>query len=315
VRRTKGIHFTAPATVNNAIVLFAEDNRLFFVIPWMGYAWVGTTDTDFNEELESVRATRDDVEYLLDTVREIFPKSDWDTIYFTNAGVRALVRKGKAGDKDESAVSRKHALVDHGTHGDNPGLVSVVGGKITGYRGIAEDAVDLAAKKLGLNAESTTAKEALPGGATGKIEEFTAQFQVKAAKSGVTAEQAAHLVNIYGSRAVEVLALVEADPALAAPIHPAYPTILAQLRFAVEQEQCLTLSDFMMRRTDLYFKPDQGRQAAPTVSEELAKLLGWSEERRHLEEATYAQELAWTQEWKEQPSKTASTPAELITTK
>jgi glycerol-3-phosphate dehydrogenase len=71
----------------------------------------------------------------------------------------------------------------------------------------------------------------------------------------------------------------------------------------------------MMRRTDLYFKPDQGRQAAPTVSEELAKLLGWSEERRHLEEATYAQELAWTQEWKEQPSKTASTPAELITTK
>ncbi len=317
VRRTKGIHFAAPAAVNNAVVLFAEeDDRLFFVIPWLGYAWVGTTDTDFESELESVRADRDDVEYLLESVRKVFPKADWDTIYYTNAGVRALVRQNRKGNVDESAVSRKHALVDHATQGDAPGLVSVVGGKITAYRGIAEEAVDLAAKKLGLTAESTTGKEVLPGGATGKLEDYMARFQVQAAKLGISEIQATNLVNLYGSRAEQVLALVKADPSLAAPIHPAYPDLRAELPFAVEQEQCHTLRDFMMRRTALYFSPDQGRQAAALVSTELATRLGWSDTRQQQEEAAYAQELAWTQEWKEQPASSAvAALSELIVAK
>ncbi len=307
VRRTKGIHFTSPASVKNAVVLFADDNRLFFVIPWLNYAWVGTTDTDFESELESVRADRDDVEYLLKTVRGVFPRADWDTIYFTNAGVRALVRQD---GKDESAVSRKHALIDHTDKGDLPGLLSVVGGKITAYRGIAEDAVDLATKKLGLRAKSTTAKEVLPGGATGSLDEFRPLLQSQAAQFGITAAQAEHLLNLYGSRAAEVLALISIDKTLAAPLHPAYPVLEAELRFSVEQEQCLTLCDFMMRRTELYFSPDQGRQVASLVSEKLAQLLGWDDPRRHQEELAYAQALAWTQEWREQPA----TPAPAIQT-
>ncbi len=299
VRRTKGIHFTAPATVNNALVLFAEeDDRLLFVIPWLGFSWVGTTDTDFNSDLENVRANRDDVEYLLESVRIIFPKSDWDTIYYTNAGVRALARTGKSGDKDESAVSRKHTLVDHAKVGDAPGLLSVVGGKITAYRGIAEEAVDLAAKKLGVSATSSTGNKALPGGNTGDINDFTGLLQTEAGKLGIGQDSIKYLVSLYGSRAREVLKLVEAGPELAQPLHPAYPDIQAQIQFAVEQEQCLTLRDFMMRRTALYFTPDQGRLAAPAVSESLAELLDWDEERRRQEEAAYAQELAWTQEWR-----------------
>ncbi len=313
VRRTKGIHFTAPSTVNNALVLFAEeDDRLFFVIPWLGYAWVGTTDTDFESELESVRADRDDVEYLLTSVRNTFPNSDWDTIYYTNAGVRALVRTGRAGSKDESAVSRKHALVDHEKEGDAPGLVSVVGGKITAYRGIAEEAVNLVSHKLGLGKpDSRTGLELLPGGATGPIEEFTCKLEAEAAQLNITSEQATQLVSLYGSRSGEILALVAQDAALGEVIHPAYPVLQAQLKYSVEQEQTMTLRDFMMRRTALYFMPDQGRQAAPLVSQKLAELLGWDEARRQQEEAAYAQELAWTQEWKEQaPSKAAPAKTE-----
>jgi glycerol-3-phosphate dehydrogenase len=313
VRRTKGIHFTAPAAVNNAIVLFAEDNRLFFVIPWLGYAWVGTTDTDFEGELEKVRADHDDVEYLLEVVRKIFPKADWDKIYYTNAGVRALVRKGHNSDKDESAVSRKHALIDHAVQGDAPGLLSVVGGKITGYRGIAEDAVNLAAKKLGLKTPTSTAKTLLPGGTVSPLEDFTTRFQAEAAELGLSQAQATHLINLYGSRAREVLTLVQADPTLAQPLHPAYPVLRAQVKLAVEQEQCLTLCDFMMRRSDLYFTPDQGRQAAPVVSAELTTLLGWSEPRCQQEEAAYAQVLAWTQEWKQDLTPAAA--SELVTTR
>lgn len=301
VRRTKGIHFTAPPVVNNAIVLFAEkDDRLFFVIPWLGYAWVGTTDTDFEGDLDSVRAERSDVEYLVDSVKDVFPQADWETIYYTNAGVRALVRKPSKKGEDESEVSRKHALVDHEKTSQMEGLLSVVGGKLTAYRGIAEEAVDVALQKLGVQVKGCTAKEVLPGGATGKdTEQYVQKLQPQAAKYGLALEQTKYLVSLYGSRVSEILALLDRDASLAERIHPAYPDIRAQLRHSVEHESCLTLSDFMMRRCALYFTPDQGRQAAATVSLELAGLLGWTTEERQRQEAIYATELSWTQQWKE----------------
>ncbi len=299
VRRTKGIHFTAPPTVNNALVLFAEsDDRLFFVIPWLGYSWVGTTDTDFEGDLDSVRADKSDVEYLLESVKSVFPKSDWDTIYYTNAGVRALVRMSTREGADESAVSRKHALVDHAKTSQLAGLLSVVGGKITAYRGIAEEAVDMAVQKLGLEAKSRTDKEMLPGSTQQDPEQYAQAMQAVATRFGLTSKQTQYLVSVYGQRIQSLFELIREDATLAQQIHPAYPDIRAQLRLAVERESCKTLSDFMMRRTALYFTPDQGRQAAAEVSSELAKLLGWSVEEQQRQEAAYAQELSWTQEWK-----------------
>lgn len=301
VRRTKGIHFTAPATVNNAIVLFAEkDDRLFFVIPWLGYAWVGTTDTDFEGDLDSVRAERSDVEYLLESVKDVFPNADWETIYYTNAGVRALVRKRSRSGADESEVSRKHALVDHEKLEQMGGLLSVVGGKLTAYRGIAEEAVDVATKKLGLYTKGHTAEELLPGGGTGDPADYARKLHAEASGYSLSEKQTQYLVSVYGTRIHKLFELLIADATLAEQIHPAYPDIRAQLRIAVEQESCLTLSDFMMRRTALYFAPDQGRQAASIVSQELASLLDWNIEERQRQEATYAQEVSWTQHWKEQ---------------
>ena len=298
VRRTKGIHFTAPPVVNNAVVLFAEsDNRLFFVIPWLGYAWVGTTDTDFEGDLDQVQADRSDVEYLLESVKEIFPQADWQTIYYTNAGVRALVRRTSKTGAEESAVSRKHALIDHQKTEQIEGLLSVVGGKLTAYRGIAEEAVDQVTKKLGLQVKGRSGEELLPGGATGDPEVYLRTLQPEATRYGLTTKQTEYLVSVYGSRVLEIFELLKSDPTLAQPIHPAYPDIRAELRFAVERESCLTLSDFMMRRTALYFTPDQGEQAALNASFELAALLGWSIEERQHQEAAYAQELSWTQNW------------------
>lgn len=298
VRMTKGIHFTAPTAPRNAIVLFAEkDNRLFFVIPWLGYAWVGTTDTDFEDDLDKVRADADDVEYLRQTVRDIFPKADWETIYFTTAGVRALVRKGD--DKDESAVSRKHGLVDHEKVNHIGGFVSVVGGKITAYRGIAEEATDLACEKLGCTAPTETNTRALPGGKIdGKLENFVSQVGSEGEKLGLSVEQIRHLVDLYGSRISQLFAIIKANPALSAAINAEYPDIIAQIHLAVTQEDCLTLNDFMMRRTDLFFSKDQGRAAIETVADELAKLLNWNSEQRDQQIARYQEQLALTQEWK-----------------
>lgn len=303
VRKTKGIHFTAPSVTNNALVLFAEsDNRLFFVVPWLGYAWVGTTDTDFDDELESVRATREDVEYLVESVREVFPDADWDTVYFTNAGVRALVRKESKKGRDESAVSRKHAVVDFEKKHGITGMISVVGGKLTAYRGIAEDATTLALKKLGLTSKSGTAKELLPGARfEGTFEEFTTKAVKEGAALGLNEASIKYLAGLYGSRISEIFALVQQDANLATSLHADYPDILAQVHHAVAQEQCLTLRDFMTHRSALYFAKDQGLKAIEAVSSAMAELLGWDEESCLKQIAAYREELAWSQEWKGQP--------------
>jgi glycerol-3-phosphate dehydrogenase len=299
VRKTKGIHFTAPTAPHHALVLFAEkDNRLFFLIPWLGYAWVGTTDTDFDDELESVHATREDVEYLRESVQEVFPKADWNTIYFTNAGVRSLVRKETRKGLDESAVSRKHAVVDYARKHGVEGYISVVGGKLTAYRDIAEDATNLVLKKLGLVCKSATSEEKLPGANfEGSFEAFTSAMIAAGSKTGLSKEQVDYLLSLYGSRIQEIFDLVKQDATLVDRLNPAYPDIKAQLKHAVEREQCLTLRDFMMHRSGLYFTTDQGQQAINAVVEGLAGLLGWNEARRKAEVESYWLEIAWSQEW------------------
>jgi glycerol-3-phosphate dehydrogenase len=313
VRRTKGIHFTAPSVCENALVLFAEsDDRLFFVVPWLGYAWVGTTDTDFDDKLETVRANREDVEYLVESVKEVFPNADWDNIFYTNAGVRALVRKETKEGLDESAVSRKHSLIDHEKKGNLQGLVSVVGGKLTAYRGIAEEAVDLVMKKLAKSGKSRTIKEILPGGYIGTIEEFTASTLNEGVPYGLSEEQIYYLINLYGSRVSEIFNIVKVQPALAEPIHSAYPNPLAQIRHAVYNEQCLTLADFMMRRTDLYFTQDQGQQALELIAQEMARLLDWSADELQRQIADYEQEIDLTQAWKNDPSSSKEVAVETV---
>jgi glycerol-3-phosphate dehydrogenase len=155
LRTTKGIHITCEPMNRKAHVLFSPlDGRLFFVIPLLGQCWIGTTDTDFKDDPSTVRADGEDVEYLLRSVEPFFPGVRDLQIYSSNAGVRALVRqKGSA-----SSVSRMHQVKE-----TQPGMISVLGGKITGYRAIAEEAVDAVCAKLGKRSACRTHAELLPG--------------------------------------------------------------------------------------------------------------------------------------------------------
>lgn len=154
IRTTKGIHFACPRMTNRAVVLFSpEDNRLFFVIPLLGYGWVGTTDTDYPGDPANAAATSEDVEYLVRAAGEYVPAIQETPVFWTNAGVRALVMQAGR----ESEVSRSHRIET------SPGLVSILGGKITGYRSIAEEATDAAARMLGSSAPCATAENLLPG--------------------------------------------------------------------------------------------------------------------------------------------------------
>ena len=153
IRTTKGVHLACAPPARRATVLFSPiDGRLFFVIPWLGYSWVGTTDTDFKGDPAEAAADAADVEYLTGSAIKYFP--NLGEVYWTNAGVRALVM----GKGAESTVSRLHRITRTA-----PGLISVLGGKITGYRAVAEEAVDLVCRDLGVRRAAVTAEAPLPG--------------------------------------------------------------------------------------------------------------------------------------------------------
>jgi glycerol-3-phosphate dehydrogenase len=276
LRTTKGIHITCPPTTTRALAVpSAVDGRLVFVIPWLGHSWIGTTDTDFDDDPSRARATGDDVRYMVKSVSRYVPELATAPVRFTNAGVRALVRQ----EGSESSVSRSHRLADGDREG-TPGLVSVVGGKLTGYRAIAEEAVDLVCEKLASRAKAVTARQALPGGRS---------------TAGAADAHLVHLAPLYGSRAGEVAALAAAEPGLSQPLGPSYPDVAAQVVWAAREEQCERLTDFLLRRTRLGFSADQGVGAVEGAAAILARELDWSAARTASELAAYREYVETTQ--------------------
>jgi glycerol-3-phosphate dehydrogenase len=293
LRLTKGVHIVTPAATRHAHVLFAErDGRLFFIIPWLGYSLVGTTDTDYQGDPAQAEATEEDVDYLVEEARRAFPSGAFDDILYTYAGVRALVRIERV---SEDRVSRKHAVYDHGRRDGVPGIVSVVGGKVTGYRAIAEEVGDLVAGKLGLRrgADSTTELQPLPGGRLGDLGKYVASdLWPRAERLGLDHEQAAHLGSVYGSMAPEVLDRVEREPALARRVCPGAPTILAQLSHAVESEWAMSLGDVLLRRTPLGLQSCQALDCLETVVDRVGPLLEWSADEKRRQVDAYRAEIA-----------------------
>lgn len=284
IRTTKGVHIACPPVTNRAVVVFSRvDGRLMFVIPWLGHSWIGTTETDFAADPATARATSADVDYVLGSVTDYFPTLDTDQIYFSNAGVRALV-KGSSG----SSASRRHRITSGSKSGAN--LISVLGGKITGYRAIAEEVVDAVCGKLRLNAPCLTATVPFPG----------AHPPVNPVpRSGLEDETINHLVNLYGSRANQVIEIAASAEHFREPLSPHALDIGAQVIFAARAEQCARLVDFLLRRTLLGFSQDQGQSAVARVASLLADELAWTSERARAEIALYQDYIVATQAFRD----------------
>jgi glycerol-3-phosphate dehydrogenase len=188
----------------------------------------------------------------------------------------------------ESSVSRLHQTID-GEQMNAPGLISVLGGKITAYRAIAEEVTDLVCKKLNVNPPCETADLPLPG-----AQEVTTASVHSSMTSGVID----HLYSLYGSRADEVLRLAESDPELQRALARYSRDIAAQVVFAVREEQCLHLDDFLMRRTLLGFTRDQGSQAVEKAVSHMARELSWSETQISAELEAYEKHKARTQKFR-----------------
>ena len=292
MRRTKGIHLVTNKISQNANVLFSHsDGRLFFVIPWEGYSLIGTTDTDFADDSDSVAADNNDVDYLLREVGRAFPGLKKDDVYYTFAGLRAL-----AGSSDGSAsnVTRGHRLIDHELSDGLIGVMSVVGGKLTGYRAVAEETVDAVSKKLNISKSCTTRTTHLPGAPALSIEEM----KLISRENGLSIETISHLHNLYGSRLSEVIEFMERDPQGKQQICPHSRDIIAQIWHAVETEQACTPTDFLLRRSFTGMASCLGLDAVETVAKEMGKLLGWTESEQQKQVSAYNGFISLSQRFK-----------------
>ena len=283
LRRTKGIHLVVPRFNQHALIMETRDaKRVFFAIPWGEYTLLGTTDTDYEGKNEDVAANDADVQYLLQELRSQLgvPLKESD-ILFTTAGLRPLRRQvGRA----TSDITRRHEFVDHERDEGLRGLVTVVGGKITTFRNIAEEAVGLVFHKLGRRSPpSPTRARPLPGGAAHDCAGFKKTFREEAAKARIANDLVERWLKLYGFRAKRVLQIIQADPAQGERFVPADPVVRAEVEMAVEEEFCGGLADFMLRRSMWGLRAGQGYRARDAVATALGELLDWDEDRRQRE--------------------------------
>ena len=311
LRPTKGVHIVFDGKklpLNNAVVCFHPvDGRVLFVIPWGDRSYVGTTDTDFTEKLGEVAATKEDVAYLLEATNHYFPDVNLktDDVISTWAGVRPLLA-GEAGE-DESAVSREHVISI-----DKNGLVTIAGGKLTTYRRMAAEVVDktidwlrLKDKLPNLKKQKDTAIEALPGGVgwpanddhDAVIQQFLDGAKEKNIRN-ISRETASLLVNTYGMCAFDILKIMEENPELAEPLCSDRPEVLAQVYHAVKEELALSVSDVLIRRTQIFYRDfNQGLDCVEKVADLMAAMFGWSEKVKQKEVDAYQTEVARSRQW------------------
>lgn len=280
---TKGTHLVFSQEVfplQQAIYFDTHDKRMIFAIPREGKTYVGTTDTVYESEIAHPEVTEADRDYLLKAIHKMFPslniiakdiESSW-------AGVRPLISEE---GKDPSEISRKDEIFI-----SNSGLYSMAGGKLTGYRKMAEQVIDQLAEafkkeeKLKFD-KSATLNLALSGGDVGGSKGFKAFKRKKIAQGlgvGLSEKVSSQLIARYGSNVVEVFELYQANQHVA-KAENIDPVVLAELLYAIENELTYKPIDFFIRRTGaMYFDVAWVEAHQQAVVAYMGKVFGWSEE-------------------------------------
>lgn len=293
IRPAKGIHIAVPwHKVRNqvaAVIPVRSDRRSIFVIPHGGFTYIGTTDTDYDGPLDDPQCTPEDIAYLLDAINDASTETlTVHDIVGTWAGLRPLVKAASSGRTAD--LSRRHKV-----QRSRSGLVSITGGKLTTYREMAADTVDVVVEDIlpirpGATVVGRSRTKSLPiRGALG----YDSLPQAATAYPAVDAALVTHLGDRYGGEARALMALIQQDPDLAAPLVEGLPYTLAEARFAVVHEMARSVSDVLSRRTRArLFARDDSAGAAPTVAEMLRDELGWDEAQTTASTEEYLGELS-----------------------
>ena len=320
LRPTKGAHIVLDASrlpVRHAVVIQTpQDNRVMFAIPWSdpdnpgaSRTILGTTDTDYNGDPDRVAADAADVDYLLTAANHYFPSAGLvpADVLATWAGLRPLVMPNAEG-LTASSVSREHRILSR------PGLITIVGGKLTTYRRMAAQLLDEAYKQLGgTEPRCATSDRPLPGAeglprARRGIEPVLSVALALQALgiTGLDRQVAMHWAHNYGVRALRLgQALVEKRAGGDASdsterLDPELPYLYAEVDLAVTEDSALRLDDVLARRLPLLLRArDQGLGCAERVASRMAALLQWSPERTAAELAQYRDVVALSRQFRD----------------
>ena len=299
MRLSKGAHILLPLEVfptrDAMLIPKTDDGRVLFVVPWHGRLLVGTTEQEVSPD-DELFVSRQDIDFMLSQFNKYLenPVSP-SQIVSGFAGARPLVGSGEA--ESTQKIARDDVIeVD-----PSSGLISIMGGKWTTHRAMAEDTINAVQKALGVPVtESPTRSHVLYGG-----EDFSSDLWKKLMDTYPIAEKtlsgarpivtgrvprgtsfrvefanfttARHLAAKFGTAAWKVLELTQESRNLAEPILAGSPSIKAEVVYCVRNELAATLEDVIARRLGIQFYSwREAIHAAPLVADLMAKELNWS---------------------------------------
>ena len=272
IRPSRGTHITLAdedLPLRAGAIVPAGGGRTIFALPWLGRSLIGTTDNDYDGDIDRVRPAEEDIEYLLEAVNGFFGMEIGPgDITGAFAGVRPLISTGDP--KKSVDISRRAELYE-----TSSGLVTITGGKLTTWRRMAKLAVDRLVEREGREAPCRTHE--IPLGQAVSEEELPRV-------EGVPDESYALLASRYGYAARDVLAVAGERGELAQPLVPGRPDLLAEAAFAARREQARGVGDVLLRRTRLGLLASRelvgpGADAPARVAATLGAELGWDDSR------------------------------------
>lgn len=290
---TKGTHLVFSQEdfpLRQAIYFDSEDKRMIFAIPRGDKTYVGTTDTFYEGDIAHPTVTKEDREYILNAIHYMFPSLEIneDKINSSWAGLRPLIAEG---GKNPSEISRKDEIFT-----SDSGLYSMAGGKLTGYRKMAEEVVDAITAEIKkeqgiIISKASTVHVPISGGDVGGSKGFTAFKKAKQEEGealGIEKVEVAQLIQLYGSNVDTVFELY-AEYKTLAEAENINPVVFAMLQYALRYELAYKPVDFFVRRTGgLFFHYEWVKKHQDAVISYMAKELKWTKQQTsdYIEELT-----------------------------
>jgi len=284
---SKGVHLVFDQSafpLQQAVYFDTPDKRMVFAIPRDGKTYVGTTDTFYDASRATIKITTEDRAYIMGAIHYMFPdlkiaekdiESGW-------AGIRPLIHED---GKNPSEISRKDEIWQ-----SDSGLITIAGGKLTGYRKMAETVVGMVVEKLAATGNKQfgpciTKHFPISGGDVGgssKLQQFLYAKNKQAQRLGLDEKQGLKLAKMYGSNVDTVFGYLEGTNTSLPPV------LYAQLMYAIHHEMAVKPTDFFIRRTGaLLFDIATVMEWKEQVMTEMAAIFGWTED----QQKHYAEEL------------------------
>ncbi len=274
--RSKGVHLVTRNLTRNQALAVQSGNGHFFVLPWRGHSILGTTDTIFKGNPEDLCVTDEDIELLLARANEALSGITLHRrdVLHAYAGLRPLVDSNPGTeDKNSYKASRKVEVFDHSQE-NLANFISVIGGKWTTSRLIAEKTVDMIGEKLGRALRPCeTQTTPLPGGEIGKYQSFKKRSAQR--YDFLEPNVCNNLVATYGSMTEDIAKLAAESPKMRECVDPRSSDITAQVVHAVRQEMAMTVDDILFRRTGIGTLGHPGGDTVIRIARIMSTEFGW----------------------------------------